>query len=211
VQPLCRAAGAADRSLAAQGLRPKARHAQTVRLPAGEAVDRRLACGVQRGSDMELPIRKILLPTDFSEGSRGAAQVAIDLARRLGAEVTLLHAYVLPTYMFPDGAAIVPDAQQVTQVVNAVDDSLTKLARALATADVRVTTRAVDGDAAHEIVRIAREEGFGMVVMGTHGRTGLRHLLLGSVAERVVRTSAVPVLTVRLEKAAPEHVSAPVI
>lgn len=158
-----------------------------------------------------IPIRKILLATDFSEGSRKAAEVAIELSRRLDAEVTLLHVYALPVYMFPDGTSIIPEAGQVAKVVDAVNDRLNAQARQLTGSGVRVTTRAVEGNPSEEIVRVAREGDYGLVALGTHGRTGWKHLLMGSVAERVVRTCPVPALTVRMDPEAPSHLSPPVI
>jgi nucleotide-binding universal stress UspA family protein len=141
-------------------------------------------------------IRKILVPVDFSEPSREALRFACDLARRYEAQVTLLHAYQLPGYAFPEGYLVAGPAS-VNDLLGLVDKALAEARREAEAEGVKVETRAVMGVAFAEIVRAAREGGFDLVVMGTHGRTGLKHALLGSVAEKVVRKAPCPVLTVR--------------
>lgn len=140
-------------------------------------------------------ITRILCPVDFSPGSERAAVYAVELAEKLGASVMLLHAWELPVYAVPDGALAFG-----TEVMMRVETVMTKEAEALAARlrkrGVDLQTRVVQGVPAIEIIRRTSELGAELVVMGTHGRTGLSHLLMGSVAERVVRTSEVPVLTV---------------
>lgn len=141
-------------------------------------------------------IRRILCATDFSPASTRVYQYAIDLAARLQAEVKLIHAYQIPAYTLPDGVVEVP-----IEVENGIRDRLTKqleeFARSIDTRGVRVESKLFDGVPYVEITRAAKEMSTDLVIIGTHGRTGLAHLLLGSVAERVVRTSEVPVLTIR--------------
>ena len=142
-------------------------------------------------------VRKILVPTDFSLGARGALKLAISLARPMGASITLFNVFPLPNYILPDGTVFLAEAPTVAQIASRASDALTQIKHGLASEGLTVHVDAVAGAPADEIVRYARENAFDMVIMGTHGRTGLAHLLIGSVAERVVRTSSCPVLTVR--------------
>lgn len=121
--------------------------------------------------------REILLATDFSEPSRAAARVAVEYARRFGARLHLLHV-VSPT----TDPAPRPTLEHLAE----------ELGR-----EVPVVTAVVSGlPVAEEIVRYARTHRIDLIVVGTHGRTGPSRLLLGSVAERVVRTAPCPVLAV---------------
>lgn len=139
---------------------------------------------------------RILCPIDFSETSEHALRYAIDLASRLGADVRLVHAYQLPTYALPDGALLArPDF--VEELTTELQKQLDQLIRRYSDHGVALEGTIVEGLAFQEINRIAEEEKADMIIMGTHGRTGIEHLLLGSVAERVVRTAKIPVLTVR--------------
>jgi nucleotide-binding universal stress UspA family protein len=143
------------------------------------------------------PIKKILVATDFSAGAAVAIDQALDLARAFGATVTLLHVYSLPTYVFPDGSTFVAGAEVTARIERDVEDALSRAARdAEQRSGVTVLTRSQIGAPWHEIVSAAAD--YDLVVMGTHGHTGLRHLLLGSVAEKVVRHAPSPVLTVRV-------------
>lgn len=144
---------------------------------------------------MSLP-KKILVGTDFSETSDRALDYAIELASRLGATVTVLHAYELPIVGFPDGAFIA-SADVASRLATAAQSGL----------DTAVSTRAGRGVELAKILRqdapwdavnsVAKEIGADLVVVGTHGRRGLSHALLGSVAEKIIRTAHIPVLTVR--------------
>jgi nucleotide-binding universal stress UspA family protein len=139
-----------------------------------------------------ISIRLILCPVDFSETSQHALRYALELGRGMGAKVHLVHVYQLPMYAMPDGALIAPPEQ-----VASLSDKLQQELNKMATAFPGVTkTHLLEGVAHHEIERLATEIGADMIVMGTHGRSGLARVLIGSVAERVVRHSQVPVLTV---------------
>jgi nucleotide-binding universal stress UspA family protein len=141
-------------------------------------------------------IKRILCPVDFSETSEHALRYAIDLASRLGADVRLLHTYQLPTYALPDGALLArPDF--VNNLTTELQKQLDELVHRYAGHGVALEAKLTEGLAFQEIDRVAQEDGADLIVMGTHGRTGMKHLLLGSVAERVVRTAKAPVLTVR--------------
>jgi nucleotide-binding universal stress UspA family protein/CBS domain-containing protein len=136
------------------------------------------------------PARTILCPTDFSEAASAAFPVACSLARGRGARVVLLHVYPPPLCHGEVVARRQPDRYE--------DDLWRLLGGYQSSApDVHVEPRLVEGDAIKEILRQAGEEGCDLIVLGTQGRTGLARLLLGSVAEQVLRQAPCPVLTVR--------------
>ena len=140
---------------------------------------------------------KILCPVDFSEPSREAMHVAAEMSRKLDASLTLLHVVSLPSVGFPEVAFALPAAEMGTKVEEMLNE-WRKEARSLGVHVVHIQTSV--GTPYQEIVRIARD-GYGMIVVGTHGRTGLDHLLVGSVAEKIVRRAPCPVLTVRPQAA----------
>ena len=143
--------------------------------------------------------KKILVPTDFSTHSDRAADVAIELAAKFGAKVTLLH--VVPLSDYANYAAhLAPGSAEFEHLQRTLHNAATKsiaaeVARLSATTKVDADT--VDGPPPAEICAYAKEHGVDLIVIGSHGLTGFKHLLLGSVAERVVHHSGVPVLVVR--------------
>ena len=140
-------------------------------------------------------IRRILVGVDFSPPSDGALELAIEMALRHEAELTLLHVYQLPGFAFPETVVPAPP-ELLDRMVEDNRRHLETLAERARAAGVKTTVELLPGAPFVELVRRGRE-GFDLIVVGTHGRTGLRHALLGSVAEKVVRKSTVPVLTVR--------------
>lgn len=137
--------------------------------------------------------RRILVPTDGGDGTDAALEHALDLAETYGAE---LHAvYVVDVASVP---AEVSAAQILGALQQAAETALSDLADAAERAGVETTTAVVEGSPARGITDYAADEQVDLIVMATHGRRGLDRYLLGSVTERVVRTSPVPVLTVRL-------------
>lgn len=148
-----------------------------------------------------LQIRRILCPVDWSDSSAGALQAAAELARRFDAALTLLHVDVVPGSAIPE--ALLETPPSIAQDLSAPADRPLADWRALA---VRLGAPRVDafrsvGTPGLEIVALARRDAYDLVVMGTHGRSGLGHLVLGSVAEEVVRHAPCPVLTVGTEAA----------
>jgi len=141
-------------------------------------------------------IHKILSPTDFSNEGDQALAYAVELCRRFSAPLVLFHVYALPIIATPDG--LIPPAMPAEADIRAaVDVELARVverARSLGAGDVHAAS--TGGAAWSEIVRAAKEHGCDLIVMGTHGRGGFRRLLLGSVAEKVVRAAECPVLTV---------------
>lgn len=141
--------------------------------------------------------KKLLCPIDFSDASREALETAAALAKRHGAALTLFHAYPVPGYTFPDGS-FVASSKMLEELAEQANRHLAEWkAIAVAAGVTSVEAATAVGEPAHEIVTFATEHGMDLVVVGTHGRTGLTHALMGSVAERVVRKAPCPVLTVR--------------
>jgi nucleotide-binding universal stress UspA family protein len=140
-------------------------------------------------------VHRILVPTDFSHTSDGAVQVAIELAGQFNAELELLHVHQLPAYVFPDG--MVPlSPSLLEELQRSVQAELERHAERGRAVGRKVATRSRIGVVHAEILREAEEGQFDLVVMGTHGRTGIGHVLMGSVAEKVLRRAPCPVLTV---------------
>ena len=154
------------------------------------------ASGTPDAFDFGVRFSRILVPVDFSAQSDAALEDAIDLARRLDGKIVLLHVLSVPAFAFPDASIPMP-AQTVVEIQNASRTQLLQLEERVRKAGVGVSTRLLEGAPFVEIVRAARSEQADLIVMGTHGRSGLRHALLGSVAEKVVRKAPCPVLVVR--------------
>jgi nucleotide-binding universal stress UspA family protein len=139
--------------------------------------------------------KTILYPTDFSKPSEAGLKVAAALARDTGAKLLIAHVEEPPAaygggelyYGLPE-----PDMEAIRRMLAEV-----------VPADTQVTYehRMLTGEPAAEIVRLAKEEDVDLIVMGTHGRTGLRRMLMGSVAEAVVRHAECPVLTLKEPRA----------
>ena len=146
-----------------------------------------------------MQIEKILVPTDFSDDANHALQVAKDLAKKLGAEIVLLHAYHVDLPMATPalgGGYVLPDGffeelrTQATQHVEALVGEVVK-------DGVTATGIAVEERPFTAILDEAKRRSSDLIVMGTRGLTGLKHVAFGSVAERVVREAPCPVLTVK--------------
>ncbi|MBS1120558.1 MAG: UspA domain protein [Deltaproteobacteria bacterium] len=146
--------------------------------------------------------RTILVPHDFSACADHAATIACDAAKAHQGKVLLLHVVELPPHFGPDSTLVLGKGSETPMGIRqfaetAAASHLDELAAKLRTHGVEVSAFVRVGRAIDEIDRFVGEHAVGVIVMGTHGRTGLRHLMAGSVAERVVRTSPVPVVTVR--------------
>jgi nucleotide-binding universal stress UspA family protein len=144
-----------------------------------------------------IAIQRILVPTDFSQPADAALIYAKELAEKFGARLQLLHVVALPTF-YPMGAEATafPMAELLTETETAAQSTLEELARGTGLPADRVGVRTTVGTPVSEILDAIANDGIDLVVMGTHGRGMVEHMLLGSVAERVVRRSPVPVLTV---------------
>jgi len=145
-----------------------------------------------------IKMSKILYPTDFSDLSLVALNYAKSFALQYGAELHCIHvlddAYQYWLMLGPDGVPAGPDPQQVQQ---AVQGQMAEFARKHLSDIPQVVTKIITGRPFVEIVQYARDQEIDMIVIASHGRSGLKHVLMGSVAERVVRKSPCPVLSVR--------------
>lgn len=170
----------------------------------GSATKARLSLRVKPGSTQGgseaailpplLQLKEILAPIDFSEGSEKALRYACKLGEQFGSVVTLLH--VIQPLVYPAELGYPPT------VVDSLDESARtrieeRLAAAAAGAPIEVRTLVRTGQPYHEIAATAKELDIDLIVIATHGWTGLKHVLMGSTAERVVRHAPCPVLTVR--------------
>jgi nucleotide-binding universal stress UspA family protein len=169
-----------------------------------ESVVRHAACPVltipsramdaQGGKAPALRLRKIVVPIDFSETSIQALPYAATLAERFGAEIILLHVFE-PLPMPADAGYLAVGLEDVDP--KAAQKHLRNLCQAVSGGDVPVQTLVRTGTPFREITETARSLGADMIVLTTHGYTGLMHVLLGSTAERIVRYADCPVLVVR--------------
>jgi nucleotide-binding universal stress UspA family protein len=149
---------------------------------------------------MPFAIRTILAPVDFGTSAEHSLDVALDLAKSVGASVHVVHVYQIPVYGFPDGAFLA-GPEIATRMSEAAQKGLDAVLERAGKSGIRVTGSLRQGAAHDEIVAAAKELSADLVVIGTHGRRGLSHALMGSVAEKVVRISPIPVLTVRAPEA----------
>jgi nucleotide-binding universal stress UspA family protein len=142
--------------------------------------------------------KQILCPVDFSDFSDYAMRYAALLAQKFEARLTLLHV-VAPILVPLPGDALVPPMRQadLADIADACRERLTRTAGDLAEKGIAVACQVTSGVPYLEIIRVAEELHADMIVMGTHGRSGLVHLMIGSVAERVVRKAPCAVLTVK--------------
>lgn len=148
-----------------------------------------------------IKLDKILIPTDFSQFSKPAIRYGCAIAARFESEVHLLHICPDPAMLIPEagglgGAGLLEQADAINQSamseLNKLPEDNWENSR-----DIVRATRV--GATFFEIIQYAREQDIDLIVLGTHGRTGLTHLLMGSVAENVVRKAPCPVLTVKPE------------
>ena len=152
------------------------------------------------GARPEMQLRRILVPIDFSEHSKKALHYAVAFARTHGAQLVLLHVLELPLYPVSFGvgpATIPPVSEDLRQAVNRHLETLR-----LDDVPSEIGSEALvrEGRPFFEICVCAREVNADLIVIGTHGYSGVKHVLLGSTAEKVVRKAPCPVLTVRPEE-----------
>jgi nucleotide-binding universal stress UspA family protein len=144
-------------------------------------------------------MKRILVPTDFSEPSKAAMDYAAKLGRSLGSQLTFLFV-VEPVYLAVPGDMYAPIPRVdmlLMEQQRLAREQLAKLSRQLQKKGLKCRAVLATGSVYQNIADTARKTKADLIVIGTHGRTGLSHVLLGSVAERVVQTAPCPVLTVR--------------
>jgi len=146
-------------------------------------------------------LAKLLVPTDFSEDSEQAARYAVELAKRFQAEIHCVHIVDIPADLLSTSAYYMtgPSEQFVEQIREESKKNLEAFAEKNLEG-IQVRTAFLEGSPFVEIIRYARNQEIDLVVIATHGRTGLKHVLFGSVAEKVVRKAPCPVLVVKREE-----------
>jgi len=143
-----------------------------------------------------ISIKKVLVPTDFSEHSDKAVRYGADLAAKFGGELHLLHVFETTPIMYGEGAGIPESAAEMKAAAVEKLDGV----QVDALEECPVVRKVMQGNAFVETVRYAKDNTIDLLVMGTHGRGAIAHMLLGSVAEQVVRKAPCPVLIVRDEQ-----------
>jgi len=141
-------------------------------------------------------ITKIVVGTDFSEASERALGLALELAERAKASIELVHAYSVPSFNLPIEGAVMASATFVAEQSAKLQQQLDAVVAQHAKPGLRLSAHLRDGTPHQELCDFARKVGADLIVVGTHGRSGPAHVLLGSVAERVLRVAPCPVLTV---------------
>jgi nucleotide-binding universal stress UspA family protein len=145
--------------------------------------------------------KKILVATDLTPASEPALKAALALAKTLGAQITALHVLDAPVesgrWFLPESPELIAFRAAIDREHETLHEQLAAQLASLAQGSVSASAIVRDGNPVDTIVGVADEIGADLVVVGTHGRRGLQHALLGSVAERVVRTANQAVLTVR--------------
>jgi nucleotide-binding universal stress UspA family protein len=146
-----------------------------------------------------MEIKTILVPTDFSGHSTKALQTAVDMAKTLGASVHLVHVLHFPGQVAAPGQVAIPQ-DLWTQIRDGAARRLEKAREAVAASGIAVETHLSEGANAQAIVELAEKVKADLIVMGTRGLSGLKHVMLGSVAERTVRLAPCAVMTVKAEQ-----------
>lgn len=141
-----------------------------------------------------MTFERILVASDFSDSSQRALELALGVAEKFGAELTLMHSWEAPDYSYAAGLYLSADV--VAPIENAAIARLEEASAELKQRFPSARSLLRSGAAWEEVLAAAKEVKADLIVMGTHGRRGLERALLGSVAEKVVRLSTVPVLTV---------------
>jgi universal stress protein A len=145
---------------------------------------------------MNISIRRVLFTTDFSAPAHSAQDYAVTLARQLGSELHVLHIVSEPLPLpGPHGTWIRPE-DALPGLVKEAEKQLAGTMAAALTEELKFVCAVRVGDSVREIIKYSDENEIDLIVIGTHGRTGLSHLLIGSVAEKLVRMATCPVLTI---------------
>lgn len=149
---------------------------------------------------MLLKIDRILVPVDFSEYSKMALDYSIEFSKKFNSELILI--YVIEPIVYPSdfGLGQIPINQVDFEIQSKAEEELKKLVEEKVPADVKASHVVKTGKPFLEIINAAKELNCDLIIIATHGHTGIEHILFGSTAEKVVRKSPVPVLTVREKK-----------
>jgi nucleotide-binding universal stress UspA family protein len=147
------------------------------------------------------PIKKILVPTDFSDCSREALDYAVGLARTVGASIEVLYVWQLPSYIGPEAALLGTGGNGLPIATYIRQEAAAEMERYLAgrngEGEPTVRGKIEMGQPVERIVETAKQGSYDLIVLGTHGRSGMARLFVGSVTENVLRRAPCPVLAVR--------------
>jgi nucleotide-binding universal stress UspA family protein len=149
-------------------------------------------------------IQRILVATDFTETADCAVDYAVELAKSLGASLTIMHAYEIPTISSVDGGLVVTQ-ELGSRIVEVASESLRVTVARVADRGVPVVAVLREGHPRDEVPKLAEEIDAQLIVLGTQGRRGIARVLLGSTAENVIRTGARPTLVVRAPRPSEAH------
>ena len=152
---------------------------------------------------MNQPTKTLLCPIDFSERSDECLEQAAVWAKTLGAKLHVVHAFQNPVYVLPMSGYVGPQADAIVRMRERCESELKRACGKAEASGVPASYSLVEGIADREILACAKRVSADLIVIGTHGHTGIAHVLLGSVAERVVRHADCPVLVLRSKRAAP--------
>jgi nucleotide-binding universal stress UspA family protein len=151
----------------------------------------------RKGNKMETTIKKVLVPIDFSDYSKSALKYAVNFAKTFNADIILI--YVVEPVIYPPdfsmGQIAMPSIN--TEWDDRAKDELQKLAKSEIAEIANVKTIIKTGKPFVEIIETAKEENIDLIIIATHGHSGVEHILFGSTAEKVVRKAPCPVLTLR--------------
>jgi nucleotide-binding universal stress UspA family protein len=144
--------------------------------------------------------RRILVPVDYSDSSRASLKFAATLATSLGASLDIVHVWDRPTYV-SDAVMVKRPGQEHCSLIELIQENAERdmkefVASAELPPGVNAGQRLCSGDTVSTLLAEVKKGGHDLVVVGTHGRTGLSHMLLGSITEKLIRMSPVPVLTI---------------
>ncbi len=147
-------------------------------------------------------LHTIMVPVDFSENSMGAVDYAVKLGKRFGSRLILVHIYHFPVELLTDWSAygtLAGSGELLEALRKEREQQLSALAAEKAASGLEIATRVLEGTPFSEIVKAARTEKADILIMGTRGLTGIKHVLIGSTAEKVVRKAPCPVLVLKPE------------
>lgn len=142
------------------------------------------------------PTKRILVATDFGESSQAAADIGLELAQKFHVPLVLVHASLVPDITVYSGVPMAPTQDYARLLEKVARESLEKERARLAAGGAEVASELRPGVAWEEILSAAQQLDADLIIVGTHGRRGLPRAILGSIAEKVVRLSPIPVLTV---------------
>jgi len=170
-------------------------------IPASEPSNQAQKSFLSADADEGLRYTRILVPIDFSEHSRKSTSYAMRFASLYNATLLLVHVFELPGYALTGDEYVKPSSELLKSHAHAHEQAaranLTMIENQVRNRGVKVEAHHCVGCAFDEIVKIAKQLDADLIIIGSHGRTGLQHLLLGSVAERVVEHARCPVLVVK--------------